>query len=84
MQLLETQNFLRDFNEVGIDHVCDSSSLGMISSSCFAEYEPNNGREFVCFKSKVNLDNDIPIIEEMPCSTELPYLCSQEPKGTIW
>ena len=55
----------------------------MVPSSCFAEYEPNDGRKFVCFKSKVTLDNDIPIIEEMPCSTELPYLCSQEPKGKI-
>ena len=68
---------------MAIDHGCESSALGMIPSSCFAEYEPNDGRKFVCFKSKVTLDNDIPIIEEMPCSTELPYLCSQEPKGTI-
>ena len=67
---------------MAIDHGCESSVLEK-KSSCFAEYEPNNGGGFVCFKTKVTLDNDIPIIEEMPCSTELPYLCSQEPKGTI-
>ena len=69
----------RNFEEVQIQQGCESSE-----SSCFAESEPNNGERLAgCFKAKVNLDEDIPMIEENSCSNELSYMCTKNPLGKV-
>ena len=72
-----------NFEEVQIEQGCKSSNEAA-ESSCFAESEPNNGkRSAKCFKAKVNLDEDTPMIEEVSCSNELSYLCTKNPSGKV-
>ena len=72
-----------NFEEVQIQQGCESSNEA-VKSSCFAESEPNNGeRRARCFKAKVNMDEDTPMIEEVSCSNELSYLCTKNPSGKV-